>query len=62
MIYNKPRDFVFRVPDPKKTEKQSKKEKRKNKKENIETPVVILKQKPRKQEIAKIASFFVTLI
>ncbi len=61
MIYNKPKDFIFRVPDPKKTEKQSKKEKRKNKKENIETQVVIIKQKPRKQEIAKIASFFVTL-
>ena len=36
MIYNKPKDFIFRVPDPKKTEKQSKKEKRKNKKYNID--------------------------
>lgn len=61
MIYNKPRDFIFRVPDPKKTEKQSKKEKRKNKKDNIEPQVVIIKQKPRRQEIIKIASFFVTL-
>lgn len=61
MIYNKPRDFIFRVPDPKKTEKQSKKEKRKNKKDNIEPQVVIKKQKPRRQEIIKIASFFVTL-
>ncbi len=61
MIYNKPKDYIFRVPDPKKTEKQSKKEKRKNKKDNIETPIVVIKQKPRKQEIIKIASFFVTL-
>ncbi len=61
MIYNKPRDFIFRVPDPKKTEKQSKKEKRKNKKDNIEPQVVIIKQKPRRHEIIKIASFFVTL-
>ena len=30
MIYNKPKDYIFRVPDPKKTEKQSKKEKRKH--------------------------------
>ena len=61
MIYNKPKDFIFRVPDPKKAEKQSKKEKRKNKKDNIEPPIVVIKQKPRKQEIIKIASFFVTL-
>ena len=61
MIYNKPRDFIFRVSDPKKAEKQSKKEKHKNKKDNIEAQVVVIKQKPRKQEIIKIASFFVTL-
>ena len=59
MIYNKPRDYIFRVPNA--PEKQSKKVKTKAKKDNNVTEVVVIKQKPKKQEIAKIASFFVTL-
>lgn len=59
MIYNKPRDFVFKVPNAKPTEKKVKKEK--NFKVNNVTEFVVAKQKPKKQELIKIASFFVTL-
>ncbi len=58
MIYNKPRDFVFKAPAP---EKEKKQKKQKLKKESSITEVIIIKQKPKREEIIKIASFFITL-
>ena len=58
MIYNKPRDFVFRAPAP---EKEKKQKKPKEKKESSVTEIIVIKQKPKRQEIIKIASFFITL-
>jgi len=49
------------VPNATAPEKQSKKTKGKAKKDNNLTEIVVIKQKPKKQEIAKIAAFFVTL-
>ncbi len=59
MIYNKPRDFIFKVPNAKPPEKKVKKEK--PEKVNISSAFTVAKQKPRKQELIKIASFFITL-
>ena len=58
MIYNKPRDFVFKAPAP---EKEKKQKKQKPKKESSITEVIVIKQKPKREEIIKIASFFITL-
>ena len=58
MIYNKPRDFVFKAPAP---EKEKKQKKQKPKKESSITEVIVVKQKPKREEIIKIASFFITL-
>ena len=58
MIYNKPRDFVFKAPAP---EKEKKQKKQKVKKESSITEVIVIKQKPKREEIIKIASFFITL-
>ena len=59
MIYNKPRDFEFRVPN---TQNQTKARKQKNPKKNqTVSEVIIIKQKPKKQEVIRIASFFITL-
>ena len=58
MIYNKPRDFVFKVPTP---EKEKKQRKLKPKREKGVTEIIVIKQKPKKQEVIKIASFFITL-
>ncbi len=58
MIYNKPRDFVFKAPAP---EKEKKPKKQKVKKESSITEVIVIKQKPKREEIIKIASFFITL-
>ena len=58
MIYNKPRDFIFKAPTP---EKEKKPKKQKIKKEASVTEIIVIKQKPKKQEVLKIASFFVTL-
>ena len=58
MIYNKPRDFVFKVPTP---EKEKKHRKLKPKREKSITEIIVIKQKPKKQEVIKIASFFITL-
>ena len=58
MIYNKPRDFVFKAPAP---EKEKKQKKQKLKKESSITEVIIINQKPKREEIIKIASFFITL-
>lgn len=59
MIYNKPRDFIFKVPNTKAPEKKVKKEK--TEKVNTSPVFTVAKQKPRKQELIKIASFFITL-
>lgn len=58
MIYNKPRDFVFKAPTP---EKEKKHRKLKPKREKSITEIIVIKQKPKKQEVIKIASFFITL-
>lgn len=58
MIYNKPRDFIFKAPAP---EKEKKQKKQKIKKESSITEIIVIKQKPKKQEVIKIASFFITL-
>ncbi len=59
MIYNKPRDFIFRVPNS--PEKDKTRKNKKSSKANTTTEIIIIKQKPRKQEVIKIASFLVTL-
>jgi hypothetical protein len=58
MIYNKPRDFIFKAPAP---EKEKKQKKQKVKKESSVTEIVVIKQKPKREEVIKIASFFITL-
>jgi hypothetical protein len=58
MIYNKPRDFIFKTPAP---EKEKKQKKQKLKKESSITEIIVIKQKPKRQEVIKIASFFITL-
>ena len=59
MIYNKPRDFLFHTPaNP---EKEKARKKKKSLKEKNVTEIIIIKQKPRKQEVIKIATFFITL-
>ena len=60
MIYNKPRDFIFRTPAPPEQEKVKKKKKKLKATEKT-TEIIIIKQKPKKQELIKIASFFITL-
>lgn len=58
MIYNKPRDFVFKAPTP---EKQAKLKKQNHKSSKTKTDIIVLKQKPKREEVIKIASFFITL-
>ncbi|MBQ4103488.1 MAG: hypothetical protein IJC90_03390 [Clostridia bacterium] len=58
MIYNKPRDFVFKAPTP---EKQPKHKKQNHKSSKTKTEVIVIKQKPKREEVIKIASFFITL-
>ena len=58
MIYNKPRDFVFKAPTP---EKQQKHKKQNHKSSKTKTEVIVIKQKPKREEVIKIASFFITL-
>jgi len=59
MIYNKPKDFIFRTPNS--PEKEKVRKKKKSNKENSVTEIIVIKQKPKKQEVAKIAAFLVTL-
>lgn len=58
MIYNKPRDFVFKAPTP---EKQPKHKNQNHKSSKTKTEIIVIKQKPKREEVIKIASFFVTL-
>ena len=55
MIYNKPRDFVFKAPAP---EKEKKPKKQKVKKESSITEVIVIKQKPKREEIIKTTEGF----
>ena len=52
MIYNKPRDFIFKAPAP---EKEKKQKKQKVKKESSVTEIIVIKQKPKREEVIKIA-------